>query len=95
MGKVDTQKALERRRLRGGRMLLRGLSKAEVGRRLDVSVTTVMRWAEKLDEGGLEALKTRRRRGRPATIRFAARSTRSRRSFSGSTARRAGSPSIT
>lgn len=68
MGGVDSQKELERRRLRGGRMLLRGVSKADVARRLGVSATTVMRWERKLEQGGLQALKIGRRRGRPSGL---------------------------
>ena len=64
----DTQKELEKRRLRGGRLLLRGLTKAEVARETGVSVTTVMRWAERVEAGGLQGLKTQRRRGRPAGL---------------------------
>ena len=69
----DTQKELEKRRLRGGRLLLRGLTKAEVARETGVSVTTVMRWAERVEAGGLQALKTQRRRGRPAGLDAAQR----------------------
>jgi transposase len=64
----DTQKELEKRRVRDGRLLLRGLSKAAVARETGVSVTSVMRWAERVEAGGLQALKTQRRRGRPAGL---------------------------
>ncbi len=73
MNKRDTQKALERRRLRGGRMLLRGLSKAEVARGLGVSATSAKRWAQKLERRGLQALKIQRRRGRPGGLDAAQR----------------------
>lgn len=58
---------LQRRRLRGGRLLLRGESQAAVARRVGVTRTTVSDWNESLGEGGLEALK-RRPRGRPAGL---------------------------
>lgn len=56
--------SLQRRRLRAGRLLLRGITQAEVARRLGVTRTTVSDWNEKLNAGGLQALK-RRPRGRP------------------------------
>ena len=64
----ETQKELETRRLRGGRLLLKGWSQADVGREVDVSSTTVSRWAQMLEEGGIEALRTRRPRGRPGGV---------------------------
>jgi transposase len=63
---------LQRRRLRGGRLLLRGETQAEVARRVGVTRTTVSDWNESLAEGGLEALK-RRPRGRPAGLDAAQR----------------------
>lgn len=57
----------QRRRLRGGRLLLRGVTQAEVARRVGVTRTTVSDWNEKLLEGGLESLK-RRPRGRPSGL---------------------------
>jgi transposase len=63
---------LQRRRLRGGRLLLRGETQAEVARRVGVTRTTVSDWNELLAEGGLEALK-RRPRGRPAGLDAAQR----------------------
>lgn len=73
MSSDTEQKRLERRRLRAGRLLLKGVSKAEVGRRVGVSATTVMRWARRLEAGGLEALRIQRARGRPAGLDSAQR----------------------
>jgi transposase len=58
---------LQRRRMRAGRMLLRGVPQAEVARRVAVTRTTVSTWNEQLQSGGLEALK-RRARGRPSGL---------------------------
>ena len=58
---------LQRRRLRAGRLLLKGVAQAEVARRVGVTRTTVSEWNEKLQDGGLQALK-RRARGRPAGL---------------------------
>ena len=63
---------LQRRRLRGGRLLLRGESQAEVARRVGVTRTTVSDWNELVREGGLESLK-RRPRGRPPGLDVAQR----------------------
>lgn len=67
MKREDKAKELERRRLRGGRLLLKGVAQAEVARRLQVSRPTVLAWNELLQAGGLAALK-RRPRGRPAGL---------------------------
>ena len=67
MGK-QSQKALEQRRLRGGRLLRQGWLKIEVARELGVSPTTVTRWAETLETQGLRGLRTQRARGRPAGL---------------------------
>jgi transposase len=58
---------LQRRRMRAGRLLLRGVPQAEVARRVAVTRTTVSTWNEQLQSGGLEALK-RRARGRPSGL---------------------------
>jgi len=63
---------LQRRRLRGGRLLLRGESQAEVARRVGVTRSTVSDWNEALRAGGLEALR-RRPRGRPPGLDLAQR----------------------
>jgi len=60
-------RALQRRRMRAGRLLLRGVPQAEVARRVAVTRTTVSTWNEQLESGGLDALK-RRRRGRPSGL---------------------------
>jgi transposase len=67
MKRRDKAKDLERRRLRGGRWLLKGVPQAEVARRLKVSRPTVLVWNERLRAGGLAALKNRPR-GRPAGL---------------------------
>jgi transposase len=68
MSKAEQEgKLLQHRRLRGARLLLRGVAQAEVARRVGVTRTTVSEWNEKLQDGGLEALK-RRPRGRPAGL---------------------------
>jgi transposase len=60
-------KELQRRRLRAGRLLLKGVPQAEVARRVGVSRATVCEWNGRLAQGGLEALR-RRTRGRPAGL---------------------------
>src|ERR1017187_373198 len=54
-------KALQRRRLRAGRLLQRGVAQAEVTRRVGVTRTTVSQWNAQLEAGGMEALKSRPR----------------------------------
>jgi transposase len=56
--------ALERRRLKGMRLLGKGLSQSEVGRRLGVGHASVNRWAQVLAEQGREGLKKAGRAGR-------------------------------
>ncbi len=56
--------ALEQRRLEAARLLRRGVSQAEVARRLDVHRQTVFRWAKALSESGRSALKKAGRAGR-------------------------------
>jgi transposase len=58
-------KELQRRRLRAGRLLQRGVAWAEVARRVCVTRTTVSQWNSLLEAGGMEALKSRSR-GRPS-----------------------------
>jgi len=60
-------RSLQRRRMRAGRMLLRGVPQAEVARRVAVTRTTVSTWNEQLESGGLQGLK-RRPRGRPSGL---------------------------
>lgn len=72
MRRQNEAKRLERRRLRAGRLLKRGVTQAEVARRLKVSRATVHDWNRRIEEGGLEALK-RGTRGRPAKLDAARR----------------------
>jgi transposase len=55
---------LERRRIEGARLLRKGVSQAEVARRVGVSRQSVNRWAEAMDRGGSEALRSTGFRGR-------------------------------
>jgi transposase len=59
-------KALEGRRLKGAKLLARGVSKSEVARRLDVTRQTVAAWEQRLS-GGLQSLK-RGTLGRPRQL---------------------------
>ena len=67
------RRELERRRLKAGRLLSKGVSQAEVARRAEVSRETVRRWADKLSQGGLAALKNAPKLGRPAGLEAAQR----------------------
>ena len=68
MSKAEQEgKLLQRRRVRAGRLLLRGVAQAEAARCVGVTRTTVSEWNEKLVDGGLEGLR-RRPRGRPAGL---------------------------
>jgi transposase len=60
-------KALEKRRLKGAKLLARGLSKSEVARELCVARQTVAAWDRRLAEGGKESLK-RGDLGRPRQL---------------------------
>lgn len=60
-------KALEKRRLKGAKLLARGLSKSEVARELGVTRQTVAAWEQRLAEGGKEGLK-RGDLGRPRLL---------------------------
>ena len=59
---------LERRRRRGGRLLQSGIAQAEVARRVGVTRTSVSRWEQLRQEGGIEALRRPRRFGRPRRL---------------------------
>ena len=59
---------LEQRRLKGARLLQRGVPEAEVARRVGVHRQSVNRWARQLEQGGREALKRAPRAGRPPQI---------------------------
>jgi transposase len=68
MRKLEREsRLLQRRRLRAGRLLQRGVAQAEVARRVGVTRTTVSQWNAQLEAGGMEALKSRRR-GRPSGL---------------------------
>lgn len=73
MAKRNTQKELEKRRLRAGRLLLKGMRQAEVARRVGVGKSTVSGWARRVREGGLEALRSQRGLGRPPGLDAAQR----------------------
>ncbi len=64
---------LERRRLRAARLLEKGLSEAEVARRVGVHRQSVNRWAGQLAQGGRQALKRAPRSGRPPQLSAADR----------------------
>ena len=65
--KVDRVK-LERRRVRAGRLLQKGVSEAEVARRVSVHRQSVNRWAQQLAAGGRAAVKRAPRTGRPPQL---------------------------
>jgi len=68
MSKSDKQdRILQRRRMRAGRLLMRGMAQADVARKVGVSRATVSTWNEQLQAGGLQALKGRAR-GRPSAL---------------------------
>jgi transposase len=60
-------KALEKRRLKGAKLLARGVSKSEVARQLGVTRQTVLAWERRLEQGGSERLK-RGTLGRPRQL---------------------------
>lgn len=60
-------KALEKRRLKGAKLLERGLSKSEVARRLGVTRQTVAAWEQRVDQGGADSL-MRGTLGRPRQL---------------------------
>ena len=74
MAKRDKQKELERRRLRAGRLLLKGMAQVEVAKHLGVAKSTVSGWAKRLEAGGLDALRSERALGRPAGLEATQRS---------------------
>ena len=56
--------ALEERRWEAARLLRKGLSQAEVARRVKVHRQSVSRWAKQLAKGGMACLKKAGRAGR-------------------------------
>jgi len=61
-------KRLERRRLRGARLLGNRTRAAEVARETGVSRQTVMRWERALKENGIESLQRAEVFGRPRRL---------------------------
>jgi len=59
---------LERRRMRAVRLLQRGVWQSEVARRVGVHRQSVSRWAQRLKQGGVQALKKAGRLGRPPRL---------------------------
>jgi transposase len=60
-------KDLQRRRMRAGRLLLKGVAQAEVARRVGVTRTTVSVWNRDLQKDGLDGLMAGVR-GRPSRL---------------------------
>jgi transposase len=60
-------KALEKRRLKGAKLLARGMTKAQVAQQLGVTRQTVAAWQQRLAEGGKDCLK-RGPLGRPRQL---------------------------
>lgn len=60
-------KDLQQRRMRAGRLLLKGVALAEVARRVGVTRMTVSTWNRGLQRAGLEGLKAGVR-GRPSKL---------------------------
>ena len=73
MAKPGKQKELEKRRLRAGRLLLKGVPQIEVAERFGVAKSSVSGWAKRLRSGGLEALRSEGSLGRPAGLAAAQR----------------------
>ena len=59
---------LEARRMLGGTLLQQGKGIREVARLLGVTPTSVVRWKQALEEGGLEALTAKPHPGRPPAL---------------------------
>jgi transposase len=56
--------AMEKRRMKAAGLLEKGMSQAEVARRVGATRQSVMRWQQALEEGGASALKAAGRAGR-------------------------------
>lgn len=67
--------SLEERRLQALGLLQRGLSQAEVARRLAVSPVAVCKWQKAAKEGGSQALRAVPRSGRPPFVPMATMAT--------------------
>jgi hypothetical protein len=57
-----------RRRVRAGRLLLKGKTPAQAAKTVSVARQTVYTWKEVLDEGGIDALRAIALPGRPARL---------------------------
>lgn len=68
MRKAMDRSQLEARRLQGARLLQRGVTAAEVARRLAVSRTSVWRWARRLAARGRAGLRKAPWTGRPPRL---------------------------
>ena len=70
MGGMEKKRMDEatKKRLRAGRMLLKGKGCAEVALAVGVARQTVYTWKALLDEGGIDALRAVPSRGRPARL---------------------------
>jgi transposase len=68
MCKTRDRAELETRRLKGGRLLQRGVKPPEVARRLKVSRTSVWRWEQALKANGRGALRKAPHTGRPPQL---------------------------
>jgi transposase len=68
VGVTQNRRQLEQRRMRAARWLARGVSQAEVARRVGVHRQSVSRWAQQLAEGGRQALKRAPHTGRPPQL---------------------------
>ena len=68
MPDASVRQELEQRRMQAGQLLLRGMRQSEVASRLQVSRETVRRWADKVGEGGLDALRNAPHLGRPSGL---------------------------
>lgn len=68
MSKTRDRAELEARRLEGACLLQRGVTAAEVARRLKVSRTSVFRWEQALAANGRRALRKAARTGRPPQL---------------------------
>jgi len=67
-GKKIDRVELERRRMRAARLLEKGLSEAEVARRVGAHRQSVNRWAQQVRKGGRQALRRSPRTGRPPQL---------------------------
>lgn len=59
---------VSRKRVRAGRLLLKGKKPVEVAQALGVARQTVYRWKTVLDEGGIDALRDMAAPGRPGRL---------------------------